>query len=380
MKITIITSPFGYIPPKGIGAVEKLWHAVGLEFVKQGHDVDFISKADGCSSGYDTLVEHGVSYLFVKGYKRGLFLMDLIFDFIYSFKSLIKMRSCDVLVMNTFWSPALCGLFKRKYKATVYNVARMPKGQFWLYPSVDRFSCVSQAVEKVLLKQAPSQVKKVKVISNPVNTDVYKYTVKEKSDNAIVIMYHGRIHPEKGLDILVKAYDTLLVDQTNLKLVLVGAVDKSIGGGGEQYQRYLKSLAHKDITFVEPIADANQLAKTIAICDIYCYPSVAENGETFGVAPLEAMALGRPVIVSDLDCFKDFVEDGVNGFVFDHRCETAVALLCIQIERLIKNDKLCRDIGYKASETAMHFSVANIANLYIQDFNGLLSTKNHIKQ
>ncbi|WP_308547902.1 glycosyltransferase family 4 protein [uncultured Parabacteroides sp.] len=378
MKITIITSPFGYIPPNGIGAVEKRWYDVGLEFTKQGHDVCFISKAYGYGKDCDTPVEHGVSYLFVKGYKRSLFFLDLIRDFIYSLKALLRMKPCDILVMNTFWAPALCGLFRKKYKASVYNVARMPKGQFWLYPNVDRFSCVSQAVGKVLVEQIPSLFEKVKVINNPVNTDVYKYTVKEKSSNTIVIMYHGRIHPEKGLDILVKAYESLLANCSNIKLVLVGAVGKSIGGGGEQYQQYLKSLTHEDITFVEPIADADQLAKTIASCDIYCYPSVAENGETFGVAPLEAMALGRPVIVSDLDCFKDFVENRINGFVFDHRCERAVELLGEQIERLIKNDKLCRDIGHRASETAMRFCSANIANLYIQDFK-LLSIKNHIK-
>lgn len=375
MKITIITSPFGYIPPNGIGAVEKLWYDVGLEFTKQGHDVCFISKAYGYGKDCDTSVEHGVSYLFVRGYKRSLFFLDLIRDFIYSLKALLRMKPCDILVMNTFWTPALCGLFRKKYKASVYNVERMPKGQFWLYPNVDRFSCVSQAVKKILFEQAPYLADKIKVISNPVNTVVYTYTEGEKADSSIVIMYHGRIHPEKGLDILVKAYDNLLAEYDNLALVLVGATSKAMGGGGYGFLRYLESLTHRKIKFVDPISDTGQLSKMISSCDIYCYPSVAERGETFGVAPLEAMALGCPVIVSDLDCFKDFVEDGVNGFIFDHREKKAVEQLSFLIKQLIDDEQLCRDIGRRASETAKNFSVANIAGSYLRDFNQMLVTK-----
>lgn len=376
MKITIITSPFGYIPPRGIGAVEKRWYDVGFEFIKQGHDVCFISKTDGNRKDSDTLVEHGVSYLFVKGYKRGMLFLDLILDFIYSLKALLKMKSCDILVMNTFWTPALCGLFRKKYKISVYNVARMPKGQFGLYPAVDRLSCVSQAVKKVLVVQAPNLVDKIKVISNPVNTEVYSYTERDKADGMIVVMYHGRIHPEKGLDILVKAYNSLLAEYDNLALVLVGTVSKEMGGGGDEYRRYLESLTHRKIKFVDPISDAKRLSETIASCDIYCYPSVAEKGETFGVAPLEAMALGRPVIVSDLDCFKDFVEDGVNGFIFDHRDKGAVEQLSCLMKQLIENEDLCKDIGCRAAETAKKFSVANIADSYLRDFNQMMFNEN----
>ncbi|RHR52624.1 glycosyltransferase family 4 protein [Parabacteroides sp. AF17-28] len=377
MKITIITSPFGYIPPKGIGAVEKLWYDIGLEFVKQGHNVCFISKTNGNIKESDTLVEHGVSYLFVKGYRRGLLFLDLILDFIYSLKALLKMKSCDILVMNTFWTPALCGLFRKKYKVSVYNVERMPKGQFGLYPAVDRLSCVSQAVKKVLIEQAPNLVDKIKVISNPVNTEVYSYTERDKADGMIVVMYHGRIHPEKGLDILVKAYNSLLAEYDNLALVLVGTVSKEMGGGGNEYRRYLESLTHRKIKFVDPISDARLLSETVASCDIYCYPSVAEKGETFGVAPLEAMALGRPVIVSDLDCFKDFVEDGINGFIFDHREKGAVERLSYLMKQLIENEELCKDIGCHAAKTAKRFSVANIADSYLQDFNQMMLDKKY---
>jgi glycogen synthase len=40
---------------------------------------------------------------------------------------------------------------------------------------------------------------------------------------------------------------------------------------------------------------------------------VAETGEAFGVAPIEAMAYGCAPLVSNLACFRDFIEDGVTA-------------------------------------------------------------------
>src|SRR5437868_7628952 len=43
---------------------------------------------------------------------------------------------------------------------------------------------------------------------------------------------------------------------------------------------------------------------------------------SFGLAPLEAMADGCAVLVSNLDCFHDFIRDGETGFIFDHRTKS----------------------------------------------------------
>ena len=69
------------------------------------------------------------------------------------------------------------------------------------------------------------------------------------------------------------------------------------------------------------------LAKEIRKGDIFCYPSIAGLGETFGVALLRQWLRLVP-IVSNLDCFKDFIVDNENGLVFDHtdvRCDELLA-------------------------------------------------------
>ena len=59
--------------------------------------------------------------------------------------------------------------------------------------------------------------------------------------------------------------------------------------------------------------DPDQLRQSWASADLFC--SLSDNiQETFGITPIEAMAAGLPVVVSDWDGYKDTVRDGIDGF------------------------------------------------------------------
>lgn len=375
MRITIITSPFGCIPPNGYGAVERCWFNMGVEFVKQNHSVCFLSKKLKGKKPvrYTDDDSAQLRVIPVGGYQRRKSIYsDLFFDLLYSIKCLVKMPRTDILMMNTFWSPILCRLFKYKYSVSCYNVERYPKGQFGLYRWTDAFFCASLVIEKSLVTQIPTRKNDIKTINNPIDTVVFSYREKERTNSDIVILYHGRIHPEKGLNLLVSATNLLKKKHYRIKLVFVGVREVEDGGGGEEYVWMLDKAGGGDIIWVDPISDPRLLAERIATCDIYCYPSVAEKGETFGVAPLEAMGIGRPVIVSSLECFQDFVEDQVNGFVFNHRSPDAVQELSLVIENLIMHPDLCKEVGSRAYQTSRKFSNQYIANQYLSEFELLL--------
>ena len=129
MKITIITSPFHELPPKAIGAVEKLFYLLAQVWAKRGHDVSFVC----CGGGID----EKINYFRIKNYNRtGSTKKDLIWDFIYSVKALWSCPKTEVLLCNTFWTPILAPFFRWKYKKLFYGVHRYPKGQFFLYPFI----------------------------------------------------------------------------------------------------------------------------------------------------------------------------------------------------------------------------------------------------
>lgn len=375
MRITIITSPFNFLPPQGIGAIEKRWFYVGHEFAKTGHDVTFIHKRSSLRPENGL---HNVHFRGIPGFRRtGVRAADVLLDFFYSLRALWALQKTDVLILNTFWTPLLCFLARRRCRCSVYNVARMPKGQYGVFGHVDRLSCVSKAVADVLIQQTPRRATQVRVINNPINTDAFRYQQPTDNASGVNICYAGRLHPEKGLPLLVRAYAILKGQYAGLSLTLVGASSVHDGGGGEGFLDQLRKIAGDcPIEWVSPISDPYALADVIGRCDIFCYPSISEQGESFGVAPLEAMATGRPVVVSALECFREFIQHGQEGLVFDHRGPAPHLALAREIERLVVDPELRDRLGRQGSVLAhSQFGVQAIAAQYLADFDSLLATR-----
>ena len=265
MKVNIITGPFGCLPPYAIGAVEKLWYSIGTDMRNKGHQVIFISKKPLKESSMD-------DNLLLHGYERtGSWVKDFVLDFVFSIKALSKMPKCDMLVLNSIWSPILCLLFKWKYRRALYNVARFPKKQMGAYFAMSSLACVSTAVYNALIEQSPSMKSRACVIPNPIDTHIFcnEHMVKTLSDSPDVV-YSGRVHREKGLDILVKAVTRLHEVGVSVGLRIIGATKIEDGGSGEDYVDYLESLVRGyRITWVEPIFSPSLLAKEIRKGDIF---------------------------------------------------------------------------------------------------------------
>ncbi len=306
--------------------------------------------------------------------RTGSTLKDLFWDFLYSVKALWHCPKTDILLCNTFWTPAIAPLFRWKYKKLVYAVHRFPKGQFWLYPFVHCFICVSSAVANELRTQIRRKVS-ICVINDSIDTDVFHPGLKHQGSDEFVIVYAGRIHPEKGLHILFEAAEQLSkrVSGSKIRVKIMGTSDKHRGGGGEEYVKELERLAPDiAIDWIGAISDPHRLAEEISAGNCFVYPSVAANGETFGVAPLEAMALGIPTILSNLKCFSDYAEPGINAFQFslgkNEISETVDALLQIK-----NNTDKMKTLSQNAARTAERFSQKKIASDYIACFCNLLS-------
>lgn len=358
-KIVIITSPFGCIPPHAIGAVEKLWFQIGGVWKNQTHKVTYIAKKPVAQ-----VVDENI---YLKGYDRtGSLVKDLLLDFIYSLKALFKSPKADYAVLNTFWTPLLLPFFNWKYKRTIYNVARFPKNQMGFYQAVDILACVSSPVCKAVIEQSPSVANKVVVVPNPIDKEIYNTLTPMTLSDKTKIVYMGRVNREKGIELLVKAVD-IIRKVHDVSLTIIGPTSIDLGGSGESYVKELNSYCSDwGIDWVSPIYDPIQLANIMSSGQIFCYPSLAEKGETFGVSPLEAMGLGMVPVVSDLDCFKDFIQDGVNGFVFNHRQENAHVELANILIHIITSKEKFKDISANAIATSCKYDVATIAEQYMK--------------
>jgi glycosyltransferase involved in cell wall biosynthesis len=114
----------------------------------------------------------------------------------------------------------------------------------------------------------------------------------ETQDRSIVL-FLGRLNPKKGLDILAAAFGRLARQRADVHLVLAGPDDD---GYGRAVRGWLEAegVLHR-ATFTGMLLGRRKLA-ALRAADVFVLPSYTEN---FGVAVVEAMACGLPIIISD---------------------------------------------------------------------------------
>lgn len=374
MRITIVMGAFIPMPPGPAGAVEQVWYHLARQFARQGHEVTVICRGHEGQADRETIDD--VRYLRVTRFGRsGRVKVDLLKDLAYSLRVLPLVPPGDIVVTNAFWLPAMLGRLRGGRGNVVMNVQRVPKGQYRMYGNVACLAAVSTAIRDAIVAEHPGAASRVTVIPNPFNTDVFTPPPlpRPRTEGTRTILYTGRIHPEKGLHVLVEAFRQVAGRFEGLKLRLVGPFETNLGGGGEAYVRQLRELAgDRPVELPGGVFNQPGLAAELRDADYYCYPSLAEKGDAFPVAPLEAMGTGLTPVVSDLGCFRDLIEDRVDGRYFDHRGPAAAANLAGTLSELISDPARTAAMGQRAAGKAAGYSYGAVAGRYLSCFNSLL--------
>ena len=370
MKINILLGAFYPVPTLLGGAVEKMWLVLAEEFARLGHEVNMISRL------YHDLPESektaGVNHIRIKGYsmpRSGLKIKLL--DLFYTLRARKVIPKADLTVTNTFWAPIL---LPKRAGCLYVDVARMPKGQIRLYKKAARLRANSTPVLKAIRHElTPGNHSRAQLVPNPLPFRIEDYPNPAEKEKRI--LYVGRVHPEKGIDILLEAWNFLPENlKTEWTLDIVGPWNSEAGGGGEAYHTELTDrYPMAGVNWVGPVFDTEKLHAYYRRATLFIYPSIAEKGETFGLAPLEAMAWGCVPIVSSLECFQDFIIDGINGQRFDHRSSAPSQNLAGCIRQLAEGN--IDSMREKALEVRQTHSVEKIAEAFLQDFSSVTSNQ-----
>ena len=169
-----------------------------------------------------------------------------------------------------------------------------------------------------------------------------------------VILYVGRIEPLKGLDILLTAI-SLLEERSDVRLLVVG--------GSPQRDRELDRLKSEAarlgiaemVTFTGSVLQS-ELPTYYSAADVFVLPS---HYESFGLAALEAMACGIPIVVSRVGGLKTFVKDGETGYLIPWRCPEPFAQ---RLDMLLANPGLREAMGKAARAKALRMGWGEVAD------------------
>ncbi len=386
MRITIVHGFFLPVPPLGGGATEKSWFNLGREFAAQGHTVTMISRRWRGLPNQE--LSEGLQHVRLKGtdHRRHLW-RNLLYDFIWSWRVFFALPTADIVVVNAVALPIWLGWLKPRAGRVVLMTGRMPKGQYRYYRGIARVLAASDFVRTQVVTENPALAPITRIYGYPINwkllnqqTNTAPPFIQNFATEEIIIGFVGRIHAEKGLRLLAAALE--IVEQTpNLppwRLLLCGPADVAHGGSGVGFLNDLTNRLSQIVTphrfnVLNPEFSETTLASVYRHINIFCYPSIAEKGETFGVAVAEAMAAGSVPVVSDLACFKDFIRSGENGLSFDHTAPDAAARFAAALVSLLRDPNLRSRLAAKAERDVRIYDYAVYAATLLADFTELIA-------
>lgn len=236
---------------------------------------------------------------------------------------------------------------------------------------VDRLIAATPAEEDQLISLYNADAKKIQIIPpgvdlgrfQPIPKDVAKREVGIPCGNGNKnILFAGRIEPLKGIDTMLRAMAIL---QERHPDVLEGTCMAIIGGDpwaenlDDEMARLqqLREELHieKLVTFLGA-KDQAILPNYYAAAEVVVMPS---HYESFGMVALEAMAMGTPVIASEVGGLAHLVKDGRTGFHIPSRDPEALAE---RIFELLSNPACRQELGQQAKVYAEQYAWPNIVS------------------
>lgn len=233
----------------------------------------------------------------------------------------------------------------------------------WLYGKAESIIYPSKLAHS-LLENLTEEGKHSTVVSNGINTEDFKkvhvgdfYERFAIPRDTVNIVFVGRLFPEKSVDTLIKAVPHIVAAHPKAHIMIVGH-----GHLRQKLEALVDKLSIRNhVTFLGLVSEEDKLFAYNA-SDIFVLPSFAELE---GMVVLEAMACGKPIIISDaeMSASRHFVED--NGFLFETANPEDLAK---QALRLITDAELRKEMGEaslkKSKQYDIHRSVDKLEEIY----------------
>lgn len=242
---------------------------------------------------------------------------------------------------------------------------------------VDAITCVSDYVTQKTRQDFPHLANRCQTVYNGIDASEFareKDYSKARQKKIKRIMYAGAVSPEKGVHILLDAFQTVVRDYSEVQLVIVGpqavrpleevfpqtTSQKNDSDSiflslkpfySQSYLALLKEKLTSDIAekvSILGMIPRSQLVDCFFDADIFVFPSLWDEG--FGLPAVEAMAAGTPVVATRSGALVETIREGKTGFLVE---KNHVFALATAILRLLENDDLRESMSKAARQWAL---------------------------
>ncbi|MBF4507119.1 glycosyltransferase family 4 protein [Flavobacterium sp. JLP] len=277
--------------------------------------------------------------------------------------SFIKPKSCPLIIRLNGSDTYFCSLDNRHVKwVNKFHEKRALQNADGLI-SVSQFTADKTNVVFGLNK-------KFKIIPNPIDSSLFKTeSLKQNSDKNI--LYFGSLIRKKGLLELPLIFNKVVEINPEAKLILVGKDVRDIISGNPSTWKMMQDLfsdqAIKNVEYLGAVP-YDQIKQKIQESQICVFPSFAE---AFPVSWLEAMALEKPIVASNIGWANEMIDEGENGFLVDPKDHDLYAKRIIEF---LENENLSVQAGKSAREKVENFFDINVlANQNIEFYKSIIT-------
>jgi 1,2-diacylglycerol 3-alpha-glucosyltransferase len=181
------------------------------------------------------------------------------------------------------------------------------------------------------------------------------------ADDEVLLVYSGRLGPEKNLTFLVRAFAGAQTAFPRTRLMLVGdgperdnLEDLAARSGLKDHVVFVGMVPHKDVPCYLTAADAFVTASVT---------------EVHPLSVIEALACGLPVVGIDSPGVGDTVIDGENGFI----CRDDLAAFTAKLTKLIADAGLRSEMSERARSSALEYDIHRTSRLVEDRYQELVS-------
>ncbi len=182
------------------------------------------------------------------------------------------------------------------------------------------------------------------------------------STDAQVVLFLGRVDPRKGIDITLESFARVATNYPMAKLVIAGPEEDSYVQTLKQMSSQLKIT---DQVLFTDYLDSQSRLSALADADVFILTSYSEN---FGMAIVEAMYAGLPVVISDRVGIADEIKAGNAGVVVS----LDIDAISVKLAQLLSSSQMRRDLGQKAKALAFkRYSVESVSMAMYKELTSL---------
>ncbi|WP_016989007.1 glycosyltransferase family 4 protein [Flavobacterium sp. ACAM 123] len=384
MKITFLTSEYPHARTGSSGGIGTSIKNLALGLIQEGHEARVLVYGQKVETIFD---DNGVLIQQIKNVKvKGLSWyftrkkLEKIINQLFDTKQVDIVEAADWTGITSFIRPKYCPVVIRLNGSDTYFCHLDQRPVKWInkfhegrsLQKADALLSVSQFTAD-LTNEVFGLQKDFSIIPNSIDIRLFNESDKNNKPDNNNILYFGSLIRKKGLLELPFIFNEVVLKNPEATLILVGRDVPDVISGNpstwQMMQQLFTPAALRQVSYLGSVP-YQEIKTHINEASLCVFPTFAE---ALPVSWIEAMAMRKPIVASNIGWASEVIDNGVNGFLVHPTDHIGYA---IRILELLENKDLQKQFGIQARKKVVEkFSIEVVAKQSLDFYTSVIESK-----